>query len=790
MIVAALVWGSPDWLAGALALCVAAAVVLLLAYWRAPSSRGLRLAAGSLKAVAIVALGLCLLEPLLTGTKPRRGANTFVLLADNSQSMRIGDGSPARPRADLLREQLTGDASWKSRLGQDFDVRNYVFDSHMRAVAGFNALDFDGESSALQSSLTTVAKRFRGLPLAGVLLFTDGNGTDLTDVDWSELPPVFPVLPKADAAPRDVNLQSLAASQTNFESAPVLVRADVSGAGVPGQEVAAVLIDESGREVERQRASLGEDGKPTAFRFQLRPDKPGVSFYTVQASLSSEAGEALQPEVERTTSEQTLANNSRIFVVDRGGGPYRVLYVSGRPNWEFKFLRRAVHEDDQVNLVGLIRIAKRQPKFGFRDARARRDNQLFEGFDNPEVDTAERHDEPVLIRLGLEEDDKEGVELRVGFPKAADELYRYDAIVLDDIEAEFFTQDQLTLLRSFVSQRGGGLLMMGGPDSFTAGKYDRTPVGELLPVYLDHGQDGASPLDGEYRLALTREGWLQPWVRTRETEDAERQRLLAMPAFRSISGARAIKPGASVLAEVSDGEATYPALVAQRFGKGRAGAMLLGDYWRWNLQREQPEEDDFDRAWRQTVRWLVSDVPKRVEVETQRKKESASPATEIAVRVRDAEFLPLDNAQVSICITGPDGKPITLAGEPDDREPGLYSTTYVAREPGAYRATVTANAPDGSEIAKREAGWTAQPAAEEFARLAPNRELLATIAAKTGGEIVEVDGLSAFVSGLSRRKAPVTEPWVYPLWQHPLYFLTAILCLAGEWGLRRWHGLA
>ena len=69
----------------------------------------------------------------------------------------------------------------------------------------------------------------------------------------------------------------------------------------------------------------------------------------------------------------------------------------------------------------------------------------------------------MLIRLGNKLD---GVELRDGFPKTADELYRYHAIVLDDLEAGFFTPDQLALLRNFVSQRGGGLLMLGGPDSF------------------------------------------------------------------------------------------------------------------------------------------------------------------------------------------------------------------------------------------------------------------------------------------------------------------------------------
>ena len=36
----------------------------------------------------------------------------------------------------------------------------------------------------------------------------------------------------------------------------------------------------------------------------------------------------------------------------------------------------------------------------------------------------------------------------------------------------------------FVSARGGGLLILGGQESFTKGKYDQTPLGELSPVYI------------------------------------------------------------------------------------------------------------------------------------------------------------------------------------------------------------------------------------------------------------------------------------------------------------------
>ena len=787
MTMPSLIWGSPQWMTGALVLLGIAAATILWSYARAGTKRSVRIAAAMLKALGFTALAISLLDPLLTGTRPLRGANAFVILADNSQSLKIRDDNTTGSRGEWLRDVLRQEAPWRTRLGQDFDVRGYVFDTHLRAVDGFDALTFDGTGTSLTASLGALAKRFRGLPLAGVLLFTDGNRTDLGDVDWSGLPPIYPVAPPSGGVAKDVGVSHISISQTNFESAPAVIRADVSAVGFSGKPIVAIVADQAGKQVERQQMLATGDGKPLSFRFQFRPERKGVNFYQVHAFAASDEQNSEQAAgTDATTSEQTLANNSRLVVIDQGGGPYRVLYVSGRPNWEFKFLRRALEEDDQLELAGLVRIARRQPKFDFRSQRTQSTSPLFDGFDHPDAETAERSDQPVLIRLGKKLD---GVELRDGFPKTADELYRYHAIVLDDLEAAFFTPDQLALLRNFVSQRGGGLLMLGGPDSFINGKYDRTPVGEMLPVYLRRPDPGQE--EQEYRLSLTREGWLQPWVRLRKTEAEERQRLAEMTPFQTLSRVGDIKPGAVILAEVTDGAgATAPALVAQQFGKGHVGALLIGDLWRWGMHRDNSTESDLDRSWRQTVRWLVGDVPARVDISVRPKSESSSPAVEMAVRVRDAEYRPLDNAKVALKVTLPGGDNLTIDAEPDAREAGMYSATYVTKQQGDYRILATATAPDGSAIGAREAGWAAQPSADEFARLEPDREFLKTIASKTKGEVVDGENLASFVAGLSFKSAPITEPWTSPLWHNPLYFLIAIACLAAEWGLRRVNGLA
>lgn len=797
-----LIWGSPEWLTWSALLMLVALAALAWSYGRARTSPRVKVACAVLKALGFAALALSLLEPMLAGARPRRGANAFAVVADNSQSLLIRDDRAEGHRGDWERSLLRKDAPWKTRLAQDFDVRSYLFDSHLRAVDSFDELTFDGPASALSTSLSALSRRFRGLPLAGVLLFTDGNATDVGDVDWSKLPPVYPVVPPSRGTARDIGVTSVSVSQTNFESAPVVVRADVSAVGFRGQPVVAAVIDESGHELERQKATPTDDGRPLSFRFQFRPERKGVKFYRVLAFAASDEVPGRPPGELTSASEQTLANNSRLVMVDQGAGPYRVLYVSGRPNWEFKFLRRAVTEDEQVQLVGLVRIARRQPKFDFRNPRDRQQaSPLFNGFDNPDADTAERYDQPVLVRLGTRDE----VELRDGFPRTADVLYGYHAVILDDIEAGFFTPDQLSLLRNFVSQRGGGLLMLGGPDSFADGKYDRTPVAEFLPVYLNRRVEDSDPAPARnpaapgdapegaagYRLMLTREGWLQPWVRTRKTEDEERRRLAAMVPFQTLTHVGTIKPGAVVLSQVLDPAGlAAPALVAQSFGKGHVAALLIGDLWRWGLHREDPTETDFDRAWRQTVRWLVGDVPERVEVAVAPRPGSSAPAQDLTVRLRDAQFRPLDNAKVALRITLPGGDALTLDAEPDGREAGSYSATYVPKQPGAYRVVASATAPDGSSVGEKEAGWAAQPAADEFARLAPDRELLRTIASKTRGELVDGDRLPSFVAGLSSRSAPITEPWISPLWHQPLYFLIAISCLTAEWGLRRVNGLA
>lgn len=808
--------GSPFWLIPAATVAVAGILLAWNAAEKGMAPERIRRLAGTLKIVALCLLAICLIEPVWSGVHPRPHSNLFLVLTDNSEShtQDFGDSSNlAALFADTLKPEPD---TWLDRLGQDFEVHHFAFDRRVKAVRSPDELSWTGQASALKASLQSLSERFAGRNVGGIMLFSDGNATDLRAADLEndlhkfKLPPVYPVQYPTEGSLPDIAIASVSVSETPFEDAPVSLQCDVRVHQLTARQIASkdllaecLLIDSEGKTVKTERMAISSPDATLPFRFQFRPVKSGVEFYRLQVTTLELGGE-----VDRPFSESTLANNSRIVKVSRGSEKHRILYVCGRPNWEFKFLRRAVEDDDQIDLVGMIRVAKREAKFDFRGRDGQSSNSLFRGFKGEADEETEKYDEPVIVRLNT----KDANELRAGFPKDAKDLFGFDALILDDIEAEFFNRDQLTLIEKFVSERGGGLLMLGGAECFHTGGYERTPVADALPVYLDRTQF-PDPTEN-LALDLTREGWLQPWIRLRPTESDERERLDTMPAFRTLNPTHGIKPGASVMSTVSNSSGQrWPALVTQAYGRGRSGAMLVGDLWRWQITRISEQPDDLPKAWRQTLRWLVADVPQRVDVELQAADDIAPEAVQVHVRVVDDEFQPLDNARVRVRVTGPVklseknsesvGSPasgsgneesdaadgIVLNAETSLNEPGVYSAVFVPKEAGAWTIDADAVSSDGKKLSADRAGWVYEPEVQEFQQTGINDELLMGLAELTDGAVVPAADLDRFVTNLQSKPMPIVEAWTMPLWNQPLVFLIILSCLIGEWGLRRSRGL-
>ena len=770
---------SRDWLPVAV---VAAVLVVLVSIWSYGRSRlplRLKLTGIGLKTLGILLLCFCLLEPQWVDKKAKPGANFIAVLADNSQGMEIRDAGSTTSRAEDLTAILKpkpGD--WQEALDENFQVRKYSFDTRLRTTGDFDSLDFKGRASALIGSVRNLGQRFNGRPLAGILLFSDGNATDFESLNegLGQLPPVYPVVMGKNSPIKDIAIASeLQVSTSAFEDAPVTIHCQLTSTGFPAEKIVARLLDAEGTVLDTQHPAPGQAMK---VKFEVKPESLGVSFYTV------EIGQAGQADGEEVEKEATLANNRRIVAVERRKDPFRVLYVAGRPNWEYKFLKRALDDDPQVDLVGLIRIAKREPKFVFKGRDGESGNPLFRGFRGDEEE-AGSYDKPIMKRLNVQSED----ELKDGFPKDAGDLFGYHAIILDDLESEFFMPHQRELIRRAVSERGAGFMMLGGQESFTQGNYENTPIAELLPVYLQRRAD-VSPVDN-LAFGLERDGWLSQWVRLRKTEADEKDRLEDMPKFRVLNQVDRIKPGASVMASViGDGNKRMPALVVHRYGHGKSGALLIGDMWRWQMAGKNKNED-LPRAWRQIIRWLVTDVPSRVQLTTEADSGAAGLGRKLIVKASNEEFKPLGfaNVELSVMPNGDESQAVDLTVDPAGTEAGAFESLYIPREEGGYVARAVVRDENGKTIGDVEAGWASNPAADEFSSLQPNVARMRDLAERTGGRVLDVSELTEWAREMPSKQSPVMDSFHTPLWHLPWIFAAALLFLVTEWWLRRRHWL-
>ncbi len=786
-------FGSPEWFWAVAALVAAS---LGLAWWN--SRRGQWHGASSLvglacRSLALILIGLAILNPVRTLMEPRSQANQIALLIDNSESLQLSDRNEKLRRADRLMEAINPDAKWLTGLSAHFQMRQYEFDSRVHGVDPGHIPDFQGRATALRNALENVRNRHAGQSLAGIVVMTDGNATDWPDAgkaDLTGLPPIYTIPIGSDAPAHDVAVTEARSRVSPFEDAPVRIEAIVQAKGYEGREVVAQLLAIPSRtNLSTQPKVVAESSQRAetndsrlVFSFENKPDGSGLLFYQVRAAARDELS---QFEPGKPTLEATLANNRRTVVADRGTRVHRILYVCGHPNWEFKFLNRALSDDAEMQLTALIRVARREAKFSFRGRSGESSNPLFRGFDRTNEET-ERYDQPVIIRLNTRDE----LELKEGFPTKAEDLYAFDAVVLDDLESAFFTSGQMQLLQRFVSERGGALLMLGGADSLAHGQYHRTAVGEMLPVYLDG--PAQSKVIGPARLEVTREGMLESWLRQRGTEREELDRLKKLANVQIINEVRGIKPGAVTVMRLVDAKgATYPGLITQRFGRGRTAALTVGDLWHTGLGTEEGQKD-LARFWRQLARWLVADVPGRVSVEVIPESADGEARSRLRVQVRDAAFQPVDQAAVTLDVQpmgGLTNGPLHLEADAVN-EPGVYETSYSPREAGGYRVDVQATEPSGLASGRATAGFTSDAESEEFRSLNVNRTLLAELAQQTGGAMIELNDLGKLEEKIRQRPAPFMEPVTRMLWHRPLLLIAALTLLGIEWGLRRRAGLA
>ena len=729
----------------ALAFVLALALVVLTYRRLRGVSRADRLLLGGWRTVAFAIVLACLLRPMLVLSTAVAQRNVLAILLDDSRSMRLADVDGAT-RTSAMQRAFADSGALVRGLSDRFAVRVFRFAAGASPVAGGAALTASGSRTDLASALDGVRDELAGMPLAGVILATDGADNGGGDLEASLLAlqgrrvPVHTVGVGLERFERDIAIAGVTAPPSVLAGSSVLLDVAVGVRGVGGERTT-LTVEANGRIVASEEIRIPDRGDVMRARLRVPPLAAGTWRLSVRARPIRD--------------EQVSDNNVLHTMIEVRPGPVRVLYLEGEPRPEFAFLRRAVAADSALQVVGLVRTAEHK-----------------------------------FLRLGV----RDSLELLAGFPTRPEELFQYRAVVLGSIESSFFTGEQLRMLSQFVSRRGGTLLALGGRSALAEGGFAATPVAEALPVALSRPPADTGAPAVTLAVRPTAAGRAFAALRLRDTDAGTAARWDSLPALTSVNHLGPLHSGATTLlvghVDGSRADSDLPLLAFQRYGRGMGVVFGVQDSWLWRMHASMAVDDATHATlWRQLLRWMVEGVPDQVEIAAV--PALAAPGEQVTLRARvvDSTFVAVNGATVVARVTTPVGAIVEVPMERSLREDGTYTASYVAAERGTYALAAVARA--GRDTLRSTPGALLaddQGADVEQAEL--RAPLLRHIADETGGRYYPLASANRLLDDVSYTDSGITQRDARDLWDAPAVFLAIVLLLGAEWAWRRRRGLA
>ena len=736
------------------ALAFGAALVLgWLAYARVPIKLhpGSRIALSALRAVTLILLIAILLRPVVM-VPPAAAKNSVVpILVDVSRSMRLQDvdGASRIERAQAIVRDL------QAQLGQDYRIELLTFGEALTAAPELDRLAATARRSDLSGAIADLAERYspasattdRSTRIAGAIVLSDGGDTAATESRAGRAidAPVFTVGIGNAEAPRDREVVNLTAGEPLLPGASIDVSVSATSHGF-GKEPVELRISANGRPIEVRRLTPSVEGAPlhTVFTVSPEPDVPTV--YTVQ--------------IPDATGEVASENNSRSVLVPPQSGKRRLLVMEGAPGFDHTFLKRALSDDPGLEIDAVVR----------------------KGQNDDGRDT-----------FYVQADPSRMAALSSGYPFKRSELFAYDGVIFGNIEADFFTREQLELTSEFIATRGGGLLVLGAR-SFDRQGLAGTALEQALPIDLTDRASNIAlasasvPIVEPNTPALTVDGASHPATRLAVTADENREKWSSLPPLASVAHVGGSRAGAQVLAvALTAGGTPQPLIAAQRYGQGRSVVFAGEASWRWRMQR--PADDlSYETIWRQLARWVTAGAQSPVMIS------AISPAAagitdRITVIVRDEEFRPAANAEVAIELTAPNGEKRQMTAALSSPQDGRYSVAARFDQPGVYKIDAIATR-GGVRVGTASRPVLVGGVDLEMTQPRLNEAVLKRLAAESNGKYLRAEQAGELPSLLRESRVEAGTPEVRDLWHNGWSLLAIIGLLAAEWTARRRVGLA
>jgi len=765
--------------------------IIAVVYWwrRLEKVRGAsRVMLVAFRAIALLLALFLALDPCIVGQLPVPNEDYVVILMDNSKSMQV-KGADGLSRGERVRDAYAlARPDFESKLKQRHQLAYYSVGAGIDRLPSLDALDFEAPESDLTGAIQAVVADLEGVSVSAIVLVSDGiqqPGANLSDLD--DLPegvPVFTVAADTERDWSDLLIERFSATRTEFDKSPVVVTANILADNLAG-ETAIVEVLDGNRVVKTKTVNIENDRDELEARIEFIPGKKSWIEYTVRARL--EDPDPVDPstpteEAAEVALDPIEQNNEARFVIDNREVEHRILYFTGRPNWEGKFFRRAMSEDDTLAIMNLIRISKAETKFEYKGNQTELSNPLFEGFVH-DKESQPRYDESVFIRLGTSES-----ELADGYPTTPEELFPFDLVVLGDVEHDFFSLKHLELTRDFVERRGGALLLLGGPHSFAEGQYGGSALERMMPFVLRGATNSDAAAAEAFSVKPTPEGLFSGVLAIDANPEANTAQWDMMPVLHGLNRFALVRPGATVLAKADTGTGEdEPWFAVQRYGEGKCAALATGETWQWQMQRDL-KDSTYESLWRQAVRYLVKDVPDQVMLRSKDDTYEVDKPLSLEVLVRNNEYEAAEGLRVTANVRPPSGKEATVPVDESIQESGVYSIEYEPEAIGMHLITVSALDDRDETVGTMDEAFLVAPDNREFHNAKLDRAFLESLSDRSGGNTYGSDDFASIADDIPWQRSEHAEVVRIHLWHMPVFFVALALLFGAEWYLRRRKG--
>lgn len=776
-------------------------VLAIFGYWsyrRQSASPKKRIALGVIRAMVLVILLGLFLRPTLVLDEESKVPSVVAVWLDDSRSMEICDpystqepgmlklvkqvsgqvkmvaGQPRANRFQLALQGLTAaqvapptatsapPTSWLRQLAQKQQVAIYSGGQHAQLV-GLARTPAEVETVLAQigqhkpvsdaTDVPTVVQEIlrdlQGQPVSAVVLLTDGRTTEgtLGSVGTAAAQqfhtPIFAVPLGQANEPLNVRIAEMTVPESTFVKDPVAVKLKlhVSGITLPTQlRVHLIHKLAGGGESELTHREITAPPGTSELTAELifRPDK-----------ISKEKNERidLEARIEPIGDELTLADNVAARSTTVMDAKITALYVEGYPRWEFRYLKNELIREKTVDVSTYLIAAD-------------------DGF-------AQEGDIPITR-----------------FPENAEELGKYDVLLIGDVDPQFFSPNQMKLIVEWV-RKGGGIGFIAGWQ-FNPDSYRGTILEPLLPIIPD---DPNAPAAGRgdtapFNLLLTQAGRESNLFRFFDDPDLNVKQIANNPPLYWYKPVLGLKGNAEVLARHPTrtlGGEPAPLIVTGPYDAGQTYFSAVADTWRWRRYMGEPLYQSY---WLQVCRLLYREKAlgqsRRIQLLSDLSTVEVGAPVHLTAQVRDATLLAGLPPEITLQVSDDAGHlldPVTLRRGQKAQEmyEGLLTPTSIG--------TFTLVLPTSLPVETTPLKLTVDPPRREFAQITSDLPTLTMLADHTEGKVVTLDNIQNLARLISDRSQITMTTSADELWNKWPALLLVVVLLTIEWLIRKSAGL-